>query len=228
MQDTLLAGVVITGGGANMKNIDKAFVNNPRKVKFETLRIARGTVQIPIKHTNASALNLDNCMSGSLVSLMFAGEENCVGDEYRNDIFTASEADNQMRSNTHKAEEDRKKMDEMLERLEAYLDRMRGHINRLNSQRSSIENNGSNKALREEGLRSIDVARTVCDDDFHNLLSSLEVRLKNDQRIATARNLEHQLDDKIEELESTIANAREDNSITKRFSRWLKNLVNEE
>ena len=112
--DVLLAGIVITGGGANMKNIDKAFKNNPRQKKFELIRVAKGIVQPVIKATSAASLVLDNAMSGSLISLLLSGDENCVDSDVYNgdDIFQQNKTEQTIQTNTAKNESEKKQLEE--------------------------------------------------------------------------------------------------------------------
>lgn len=227
--DQLLAGLVITGGGSNIKNIDKAFQNNPRK-RFESIRVAKKVITPTVKSTQAAALDEENGMSGSIISLMLAGTENCVGEgSYSGvDIFTSAKIDENTRNNVQTAETERKKIENMMMQLEDYKDRIRSAVNKIRNIKQDIENDTANKRLREEGLRIMNEASEICGNEFHNLVDSLEVKLKNDQRIASAVDLEVQLQDELEALKDTINVAKEDNSFFKKVSQWLKKVVNED
>ena len=228
--DVLLAGVVITGGGANMKNIDKAFKNNPRQKKFELIRVAKSIVQPVIKATNAASLTLDNAMSGSVISLLLSGGVNCVSPQAYsgNDIFEANKTDQTIHENTAKNDAEKKLIDDMIARLTTFKDRMREHINRLIRQQNAIEANPKNKALRNEGLQYIDEAMAVCNEDYNKLLQSLEVKLKNDQRINEAKSLEQKLSEQASTLKDAIAKAKKSTSLFERWKAKLENLVNGE
>ena len=228
--DVLLAGVVITGGGANMKNIDKAFTNNPRQKKFELIRVAKSIVQPVIKSTNAASLTLDNAMSGSVISLLLSGGVNCVSPQAYsgNDIFEANKTDQTIHENTAKNDAEKKLIDDMIARLTTFKDRMREHINRLIRQQNAIEANPKNKALRNEGLQYIDEAMAVCNEDYNKLLQSLEVKLKNDQRINEAKSLEQKLSEQASTLKDAIAKAKKSTSLFERWKAKLENLVNGE
>ena len=228
--DVLLAGVVITGGGANMKNIDKAFKNNPRQKKFELIRVAKSIVQPVIKSTNAASLTLDNAMSGSVISLLLSGGVNCVSPQAYsgNDIFEANKTDQTIHENTAKNDVEKKLIDDMIARLTTFKDRMREHINRLIRQQNAIEANPKNKALRNEGLQYIDEAMAVCNEDYNKLLQSLEVKLKNDQRINEAKSLEQKLSEQASTLKDAIAKAKKSTSLFERWKAKLENLVNGE
>ena len=228
--DVLLAGIVITGGGANMKNIDKAFKHNPRQKKFELIRVAKTIVQPVIKATSASSLVLDNAMSGSLVSLLLSGDENCVESEVYNgdDIFEKTKTEQTIQTNTAKSETEKKQLDDMIARLETYKDRMRGHINRLTQQIATVQQNPKDKAARTEGSNYVNEALAVCDSDYVNLIQSLEVKLKNDQRIAEAKSLSQKLSEQAENLRNLINEAKKSSSWYERFKKKLEDLVNGE
>ena len=228
--DVLLAGIVITGGGANMKNIDKAFKNNPRQKKFELIRVAKSIVQPVIKSTSASSLNLDNAMSGSLISLLLSGEANCVNPEAYSgdDIFENSKKEQTIQANTVKNDAEKKLLDDMIARLTTYKDRIREHINRLMRQQNAVEASPKNKTLRNEGLQYIDEAMAVCDEEYNKLLQSLEVKLKNDQRINEAKSLQQKLSEQAANLKNAIDQAKKSNSLFERWKKKLENLVNGE
>ncbi len=226
--DVLLAGIVITGGGANMKNIDKAFKNNPRQKKFELIRLAKGIVQPVIKATSAASLVLDNAMSGSLISLLLSGDENCVDAQVYNgdDIFEKSRTDQTIQNNTARNEAEKKLLDDMVTRLETYKDRMRGHINRLTQQITTVKQNPKDKKARNEGLNYINEALAVCDSDYDTLMQSLEVKLKSDQRIMEAKSLAQRLSEQAENLRTAIAEAKKGNSWYEKIKAKLEGLVN--
>jgi cell division protein FtsA len=88
--DKLLGGIILTGGGANMKNIEKAFINSThiekiRVAKFVTTTINSGNEQIKAK----------NGMYNTVLGLLIKGDMNCAGNgiDPNGDLF--SNDDNQ-------------------------------------------------------------------------------------------------------------------------------------
>ena len=72
--DKLLGGIIITGGGSNMKNIEKAFsihthIEKVRVAKFVTISINSGNEQI----------KAHNAMYNTLLGLVAKGDINCAG-----------------------------------------------------------------------------------------------------------------------------------------------------
>ena len=74
--DKLLGGIILTGGGSNMKNIEKAFQNHThvekiRIAKFVTQTVTGGNDDIKAK----------NGMMNTLLGLLAKGDINCAGEE---------------------------------------------------------------------------------------------------------------------------------------------------
>lgn len=82
--DKLLGGIILTGGGANMKNIERAFRNHTR---IEKIRIAKSVNQT-IDSTQPE-VNARDCRLNTVLGLLAKGDMNCAGDEITNDLFNA-------------------------------------------------------------------------------------------------------------------------------------------
>lgn len=80
--EKLLSGIILTGGGANMKNIEKAFRVH---TGIEKIRVARSISQ-PIDATQPEITQRD-CTMNTVLGLLSKGDMNCAGDELKNDIF---------------------------------------------------------------------------------------------------------------------------------------------
>ncbi len=74
----LMAGVVFTGGGSNLPNLEKAFTNI---TKIDKVRIARTA---NVKLTGETNLPQDGTQN-TLIGLLYAGKENCCKIDSRND-----------------------------------------------------------------------------------------------------------------------------------------------
>ena len=75
--DKLLGGIILTGGGANMKNIEKAFQNHTH---IDKIRIAKFVTQT-INSTNDD-IKSHNGMMNTVLGLLAKGELNCAGGPY--------------------------------------------------------------------------------------------------------------------------------------------------
>ena len=88
--DKLLGGIILTGGGSNLKNIDKAFTNHTH---IDKIRIAKF-----VTHTITSSnpdINAKNGMMNTIQVLLIKGDRNCAGDEVDpNNLFSQKPEDN--------------------------------------------------------------------------------------------------------------------------------------
>ena len=75
--DKLLGGIILTGGGSNMKNIEKAFQNHTH---IDKIRIAKFVTQT-ITSTNED-IKSRNGMMNTVLGLLAKGELNCAGGPY--------------------------------------------------------------------------------------------------------------------------------------------------
>lgn len=78
----LLAGIVLTGGGSNMKNIDAAF---RQQMGIEKVRIANFVNQVI--HSNHTDITSHNGMMNTVLALLAKGNLNCAGHELTEDLF---------------------------------------------------------------------------------------------------------------------------------------------
>ena len=86
--DRLLGGIIVTGGGANMKNIERAIsqsthIDKVRIAKFVNVTINSGNEQI----------KAHNAMYNTVLGLLAKGDMNCAGKAVSNSLF-GNEDDN--------------------------------------------------------------------------------------------------------------------------------------
>ena len=72
--DKLLGGIILTGGGSNMKNIEKAFINHTH---VDKIRIAK-SITHTINTTNEE-IKAKNGMLNTVLGLLVKGDINCAG-----------------------------------------------------------------------------------------------------------------------------------------------------
>ena len=73
--DKLLGGIILTGGGANMKNIETAFINHTH---IEKIRIAKSPTQTIL--SNHEDIKSRNGMMNTVLGLLIKGDINCAGE----------------------------------------------------------------------------------------------------------------------------------------------------
>lgn len=74
--DKLLGGIILTGGGSNMKNIERAFVNHTHIDKIRTAKFVTHTIT-----SGNSEVNVRNGMMNTVLGLLAKGDLNCAGSE---------------------------------------------------------------------------------------------------------------------------------------------------
>lgn len=82
--DKLLGGIIITGGGSNMKDITKAFYNHTHVEKIRVAKFITQSVESNIPEVNAK-----NGMLNTALGLLLKGDLNCAGDplDQQGDLF---------------------------------------------------------------------------------------------------------------------------------------------
>ena len=83
--DKLLGGIVLTGGGSNMKNIERAFTNHTH---IDKIRVAKFVTQTVL--SNNELIKAHNGMMNTVLGLLIKGDINCAGDavEQNGDLFS--------------------------------------------------------------------------------------------------------------------------------------------
>lgn len=89
--DKLLGGIILTGGGANMKNMEKAFkvltgIDKVRTAKFVTMTI----------NSSNDLINAHNGMMNTVLGLLAKGDINCAGRSLSQSSDLFANADNDM------------------------------------------------------------------------------------------------------------------------------------
>ena len=84
--DKLLGGIILTGGGSNMKNIEKAFQNYTH---IDKIRIAKFVMQSIT--SNINDINNHDGMMNTVLGLLAKGDINCAGNEIdpNGDLFAS-------------------------------------------------------------------------------------------------------------------------------------------
>lgn len=78
----MLGGIVLTGGGANMKNIEKAFINNTRIEKVRVAKFVTATI-----NSGNELIKSKNAMYNTVLGLLIKGDMNCAGGPIDRGLF---------------------------------------------------------------------------------------------------------------------------------------------
>ena len=83
--NNLLGGLILTGGGSNMKNIETAFRNHTH---IDKIRIAKFVSQT-INSTNED-INAHDGKMNTILGILTKGDMNCAGSEIKADLFSST------------------------------------------------------------------------------------------------------------------------------------------
>ena len=159
--DKLLGGIILTGGGSNMKNIEKAFINHTHVDKIRIAKFVTQTI-----NTSNEEIKSRNSMMNTVLGLLAKGDINCAGDAYdpNGNLFPefkpASHPTNDQRparqatdipAGVIRTEAEKQKAEEERRRLQEEEERARQEEERLKKEeeaRIRKENSIWNKAIR--------------------------------------------------------------------------------
>ena len=80
--DKLLGGIILTGGGSNLKNIEQAFRRFPHIDKIHTAKFVNLSI-----NTNIPDLIPHDGTMNTILSILAKGDENCAGSDINSDLF---------------------------------------------------------------------------------------------------------------------------------------------
>ena len=81
--DKLLGGLILTGGGSNMKNIEVAFRNHTHIEKIRIAKFVTTTI-----NSSSVEITAHNGTMNTVLALLEKGDMNCAGEEITNDLFS--------------------------------------------------------------------------------------------------------------------------------------------
>lgn len=87
--DKLLGGIILTGGGSNMKNIERAFQNHTHVEKIRVAKTVTHTI-----HSSSPDITAKNGMMNTVLGLLAKGDINCAGGDMAEggDLFGPAKA----------------------------------------------------------------------------------------------------------------------------------------
>lgn len=225
--DQLIGGIIVTGSGASIKNIDKSCA---AVLGIDKVRIARKVITPVIKNSTLTNLNIESPANTTLLSLLLAGTENCAGDNYSGpDIFSDRERDKQIQVNKEQAAEMHKEEDEALAKLEDTKESLRNIILKMQHSKKNIEEDSSIKSRWTAAEELITECDNLIDpDELKAQTALLTGKDKFKQAVREADELIAKRDAIRLELSDTLEKAKKDNNILSRIGRYLNDLLNNE
>ncbi|MBR2629939.1 MAG: cell division protein FtsA [Bacteroidaceae bacterium] len=223
----LLAGIVITGGGSNMKNIVKAFV---KATKIDKVRVANKVNQVVVKTSNASSITLDSTQTTSVVSLLLAGTVPCGGDAFdgRPDMFDQQMKEEERRKRQEEADaaaaaeaQDAQAFDNVKAEIRAAYDKVQKQI-------LELEKYGRDKKVRQNAkMLSLNILDEAIGEKYEKAAQALEGKDKFKQSLKEGADLAEMLKKAVDELTENVNKALKENSLWGRVTRTLSDIVDD-
>ena len=224
----LLAGLVITGGGSNMKNIVRAFT---KSTKIDKVRIANKVNQVVVKTSNATGISLDNAEATTIVSLLLAGTVSCGGEDIGRapDMFDQQLKDEERRKRQEEVEAAAKAEEQDAVTFDNIKSEIRTAIDKVRKQNDEVKKYGSDKKVRQ---RAKELSLTILDETigekYEKAVKALEGKDKFKQSLKEGSELAEMLKDAVDELTDHVNSATKENSAWGRFKRTLTDLVSDD
>ena len=226
--DKLLAGLVITGGGANMKNIVKAFI---KTTKIEKVRIANKVNQMVVKTSNASGIALDSVQSTTVLSLLLAGTVSCGGEILNNpnDMFVQQEKEDERRRRQEEADAAAAAEAQDAIAFDGVKGAIRSAIDKVKKQDEELKKYGSEKKVRARAKElSLNILDEAIGEKYEKAAQALQGKDKFKQSLKEGAELAELLKAAVEELTTNVNKANRENSAWGRLKGMISDIVSED
>ena len=226
--EQLIGGVVLAGGGANMKNIDKACI---KALNVDKVRIAKKVITPIVKNSTLTNLNIESPANTAIISLLLSGSENCVGDDaYKDpDIFGIQDREKQIEANKAAAAENQKEEDTAVSNIEDRKNYLRELIIKMQHCQKDIEEDPTIKRhwnTAKDLIANSD--EVLSEDDFQKNMLILSGKDRYRQVIREAEDLISKLEATRLQLQELSADAEKKNSLFGKISGFFNDLLNNE
>ncbi len=222
--DRLLGGVIITGGGSSIRNIDKACQS---MLNADKVRIAKNVIPQLVKNSNITSLSLESPSSCTIISLLLSGEENCTESGYNGlEIFGENEKPKDS-IQKEAASRIQKEEEEALAFIEETKTKLRDTILKLQKSTSDITVDDANKGLKTTARQNLAAADSVVAEDYNKYKDILIGKDKYNQSLREADDLITKCNEESDRLKDLIRASDKRNSTWGRLGRWIDDLLKE-
>lgn len=226
--DKLLAGIVLTGGGSNMKNVVKAFVD---ATKIDKVRIATKVNAAVVKTSNASNLAIDNSCTNTIVSLLMAGTVPCGGDAFDGhlNLFDQQAKEEERRKRQEEADAAAQAEAQDAIAFDNVKADIRSAYDKVQKQIAELEKYGSDKKVRQKARAlSLNILDEAIGEKYEQAAAALEGKEKFKQSLKEGADLAEMLKKTADDLADKVVRANAENSAWGRFKRTLSEIVSED
>lgn len=226
--DKLLAGLIITGGGSNMKNVVKAF---GKSTKIDKIRIANKVNSQVVKTSNAGNMNLDSARSTTILSLLLAGTIPCGGETFNRepDMFDQQQKEEERLARQREAEAAAAAEEQAAVAFDKVKGDIRAAYEKVQTQIKELEEYGRDKKVRR---RAQALALSIQDETvgakYEQAVKALEGKDKFKQSLKEGADLAEILQKSVKELSQKVNKANKENSAWGRLAGFITEIVNDE
>lgn len=226
--DKLLAGLIITGGGSNMKNVVKAF---GKSTKIDKIRIANKVNSQVVKTSNAGNMNLDSARSTTILSLLLAGTIPCGGETFNRepDMFDQQQKEEERLARQREAEAAAAAEEQAAVAFDKVKGDIRAAYEKVQTQIKELEEYGRDKKVRRKAQA---LALSILDETvgakYEQAVKALEGKDKFKQSLKEGADLAEILQKSVKELGQKVNKANKENSAWGRLAGFITEIVNDE
>ena len=226
--DKLLAGLIITGGGSNMKNVVKAF---GKSTKIDKIRIANKVNSQVVKTSNAGNMNLDSARSTTILSLLLPGTIPCGGETFNRepDMFDQQQKEEERLARQREAEAAAAAEEQAAVAFDKVKGDIRAAYEKVQTQIKELEEYGRDKKVRR---RAQALALSILDETvgakYEQAVKALEGKDKFKQSLKEGADLAEILQKSVKELGQKVNKANKENSAWGRLAGFITEIVNDE
>ena len=226
--DKLLAGLIITGGGSNMKNVVKAF---GKSTKIDKIRIANKVNSQVVKTSNAGNMNLDSARSTTILSLLLAGTIPCGGETFNRepDMFDQQQKEEERLARQREAEAAAAAEEQAAVAFDKVKGDIRAAYEKVQTQIKELEEYGRDKKVRRKAQAlALSILDETVSAKYEQAVKALEGKDKFKQSLKEGADLAEILQKSVKELGQKVNKANKENSAWGRLAGFITEIVNDE
>lgn len=222
----LLGGIILTGGGSHMKNIEEAF--RKLNLKVDKVRVAHAINEQVIKNSNVTRLKYEAGEGLSLAALLSSGSADCVGEKPNDrDMFDTAAKVEDAKKQQAELQQQEKAENEACQKMEEYKNILRAKITAINNATSELAANQRNKDLRKQLELLVSGTNTAPDTAYEESRQVLEQKDKFRQSLHEVDELTDKLEKACNTARDTVNEAKKETSFFRKFMRGLDTIVND-
>ncbi len=223
----LLAGLVITGGGSNMKNIVKALT---KSTKIDKVRVANKVNQMVVRTSNAGNITIDNARTTTILSLLLSGTVACGGEDIGRapDMFDQQQKEEERQARQKEVEAAAAAEAQDAVTFDNVKADIRTAIDKVKKQDDELKRYGRDKKVRQSAKEiSLSILDEAIGEKYEKAAAALQGKDKFKQSLKEGADLAELLRNAVDDLTEHVRNAERENSAWGRFKKKVNEIVSD-